>query len=70
MLTPFRHFFIREYHELFDQLVGIVAFSFFYLFWGFCRSAYCFATKIKIYLRRLECDLSFFSSTLFEDMIE
>ncbi len=70
MLTPLRHFFIREYHELFDELVCVIAFSPFYLFWSFLYSDLCTILEVKIYLRRFKRDFAFFSSTLLENMVE
>lgn len=67
--APLRYLFVREYHELFNQLVGVIAFSSFDIFWSFLYSTLYIIFEVKIYLRRLECDFPFFSSTLFENMI-
>jgi len=38
VMTPFCDFFIREYHEFFDELVSIIAFAFLDIYWSFCLS--------------------------------
>lgn len=70
MLTPLRHFFIREYHEFFDELVSIITLSSLDIYWSFLYSDLRTILEVKIYLRRFKRDFAFFSSTLLENMVE
>ncbi len=68
--TPLSDLLVGEYHELFDQLVSIVSFPFFDIYWSLLYSFFPIILELKIYLRRLECDFPFFSASFFEEMVE